>query len=169
MKLLSGLLFIVLFLFSCKKGENDSFLSLKSRDARIKGTWILKESTFEEQEMDIFGAEIYKESFNGSTMTISDDGVEMNSYSFSETLEINKEGDYTLSNVEDGESNYVTGSWWWLNDTKKKTRISFDDDIDSYEIDRLTNKELVLIFEYTDSSPYGTERISVIKKYEKKK
>lgn len=169
MKSLSGLLFIVLFLFSCRKGENDPFLSLKSRDARIKGTWILKESTFEEQETDIFGTEIYKESFNGSTMTISNDGVEMNSYSFSETLEINKEGDYTLSSVEDGETYYVSGSWWWLNDSKKKTRISFDDDIESYEIDRLTNNELVLIFDYTYSSPYGTEKISVTKKYEKKK
>jgi len=39
LKLLFGFVFLSILIVSCKKGENDPFLSFKSRTARLKGTW----------------------------------------------------------------------------------------------------------------------------------
>lgn len=173
MKKLSFLFLFVLIFSACKKGENDPFLSLKSRDARLKGTWVLKESTHTEQDNNNLSSSTYSESYNGSLMTVSETGFPTVSVSYSSEITINKDGSYKKTMVVDGDTYNNEGSWWWLTDNKKKTRLSMDDDYNSYEIDRLTNKELVLKYEISEKESYSDGSFSdytvtVSKTYEKK-
>ena len=46
MKNLLLILALVAAFTSCKKGENDPFLSLKSRKGRLAGDWIVKSATY---------------------------------------------------------------------------------------------------------------------------
>jgi len=43
-------------LLSCKKGENDPFLSLKSRAARLDGEWILESIDSKREEVNTNGS-----------------------------------------------------------------------------------------------------------------
>lgn len=167
-------LFIFIFIASaCKKGENDPFLSLKSRDARLKGTWVLKESTYEEIDNNELTNYKYTETFNGSVMTVSETGFSNYSISYSSEILINKDGSFKKTVVADGDSYVNDGSWWWLTDNKKKTRVAFDDDVDSFEIDRLTNKEMVLKYNSTEKDTYSggsydEMAVTITRTYEKK-
>lgn len=173
MKKLSFLFLFVLIFSACKKGENDPFLSLKSRDARLQGTWVLKESTHTEQDNNNITSNTYSETYNGSLMTVVETGYPTFSVSYSSEIIINKGGSYKNITVASGDTYTTEGSWWWLTDNKKKTRLSMDDDYNSYEIDRLTNKELVLKYDIvekesnSDGSFYD-HTVTVSKTYEKK-
>jgi hypothetical protein len=68
-------------------------------------------------------------------------------YEYSEEMTIEKDGTFTLSMVNDGDKEEYTGNWWWLSDKKNKTRIALGDDYESFEIDQLKNKELILTSE----------------------
>lgn len=173
MKKLSFLFLFVLIFSACKKGENDPFLSLKSRDARLKGTWVLKESTHTEQNSNNLTSSTYSETYNGSLMTVVETGYPTFSVSYSSEITIDKDGSYSRTNFVDGDTYTNEGSWWWLTDTKKKTRLSMDDDIDSFEIDRLTNKELVLKYDSSDKETdsdgsFSNRTLTITKTYEKK-
>ena len=139
------------FLAACKKGENDPFLSLRTRNARITGTWKLtKQQT---TQTDVFGGvtSTYTSSFDGTNLTTTDPGGS-SSMTYSHTIEITKDGKYTMTRVEDGTTYQNQGNWWWLNSKKKKVRIAFDDDWGSFYIDRLKNKELVLTIDESNST-----------------
>lgn len=115
----------------CKKGEDDPFLSLRSRKARVAGEWKL--SKLEGKSSDTFSGVTTSctESFDGSnytqtcgsgspdiatgtwTFTFERDGT------FKEHLEITEDGD---KNVEDYE-----GTWTFLcgiGDKKNKEQIA---------------------------------------------
>lgn len=97
----------------CKKGENDPFLSLKSRRARISGEWKLKE-----------GVVTYQSNFGGSptnvTTTYTETTITTNGASvpYSETLTIGEDGTYTLSVTEDGVNVTVSGVWFFVGKIK---------------------------------------------------
>ena len=157
----------------CKKGENDPALSLKSRNARITGTWKLTAKTTESTDTYTMGGtttiERSSSTYDGNMETTTDvdsDGTTTtNTEFYTREVTINKDGSYsTISNSTStyvdpftGETTTSTsssssdGSWWWLNDTKNKTRIAFDDDAYSFEIDQLKNKEMILVYEDNDS------------------
>jgi hypothetical protein len=175
------LLTTVVTLQGCKKGENDPFISLKSRDARITGEWELTkmESTnysYNKSNDSQAYAETRTRTFDGIQMTYStkinfDDPEYVDidttyTHSYSRVMVIDKNGNYKGTFSEDGGTTELTGNWWWLNDNKKKTRISLDDYWDSYEIDRLKNKELILKQEFTyngtDSSGVKDEASNAI-------
>jgi hypothetical protein len=139
------------FLAACKKGENDPFLSLKSRNARITGTWNLKTETTTQTNAFSGTTEVYSTSYDGTNMTVTDPGGSM-SYSYSQTIEINKDGTYKMTRVQDGTTYENQGNWWWVNSKKKKVRIAFDDDWGSFYIDRLKNKEMVLKIDESSST-----------------
>ncbi len=167
------ILSVVTILFACKKGENDPFLSLRSRDARITGKWELKEANWQEQDNDEVSNYTYAENVSNGTITYSETGSPSESFSYTMTLEIKKEGTYEMISIEDGVTSRTEGDWWWLSDTKKKTRLSLDDDWDSYEVDRLTNKELVLkvkkVRYFSGSGWYNEMKYDVTLTFEKKK
>lgn len=173
MKKLSFLFLFVLIFSACKKGENDPFLSLKSRDARIQGTWVLKESSHTEQNSNNISSSSYSETYNGSLITVAETGYPTYSVSYTSEIKIEKGGNYMNTTVINGDTYTTEGSWWWLTDNKKKTRLSMDDDYNSYEIDRLTNKELVLKYDISEKESnadgtFSTSTVTVSKTYEKK-
>lgn len=140
-----------MFLAACKKGENDPFLSLRSRNARITGTWKLTSQETSDTFVvgDITNAN--STSYDGTTLNTTEAGV-TNSVNYSQTIEINKDGTYKMIIVEDGISYENQGNWWWLSSKKRKVRIAFDDDWGSFYIDRLKNKEMVLKIDESNST-----------------
>jgi hypothetical protein len=139
------------FLAACKKGENDPFLSLKTRNARITGTWKLTSQETSETYTSDGETDVYSTSYNGTTLNTTESGV-TNSVPYSQTIEINNDGTYKMTIIEDGVTNERQGNWWWLNSKKKKVRIAFDDDWGSFYIDQLKNKELVLTIDESNST-----------------
>lgn len=147
-------------LTSCKKGEDDPFLSLRTRDARIRGEWILKEKTLTKSN----GTE---ETFDGTTYTIKQDGIVTDQYSYRYTLTIEKGGTTKLYKKIDTQEYNSEDYWSWANTNKKKTVLIFSNG--TYVVKRLTNKELVL--ERNVSSEYSGvvyDNYSINMKFEKK-
>jgi hypothetical protein len=169
-KLALLLLTAVVTLQGCKKGENDPFLSLRSRDARITGEWeLMKMETSIRikytSESSSASEIIETTSFNGTHLTFTGkvyhmsgpvDTTYTNSYNY--VLVIEKDGNLTTTTIEKGNTSEYSGNWWWLNGKKKKTRIAFKDDANSFEIDQLKNNELILKKELTsyETNTYET-------------
>jgi hypothetical protein len=142
------LTFIVLgAISSCKKGENDPFISIRSRDARITGKWkvVNLESNYNS------GGEIYSSILNGSILTQIDNGSS-SSYSYSANWEINSDGTLNTTYAIDGSLSTDSETWYWLDDSQKKSKIMTSEDDVVYVVDRLTNKELVLKYELSGSN-----------------
>lgn len=144
---------IIISIGSCKKGENDPFLSLKSRDARICGTWVLKSSeatttySYKIGTNTVSGSNSSK--FDGSLLTKVWSGGST-SISYSEEISINKDGTYQHIIISDGNKQEYKGYWNWMNDKKNKTSIFFDY-LGSFRIDQLKNKEMILVTHYIDN------------------
>jgi hypothetical protein len=150
-------LFVVLaaafVLPSCKKGENDPFLSLHSRKARVVGEWKLTSGLI---------------ILNGDTTTYP-------LANYSETMEFKGDHTYKITVVLGSNTSVESGSWTFSSkvkdiDLKKKEAIilyttsstsglSTSTYSGSYalnspkvlQIDRLANKEMVVILDGTQS------------------
>lgn len=155
----------------CKKGENDPFLSLKSRKARISGEWKLSEGTLVNTSTDNGFTESEITTYNGTSVSYDGD-----IYAYTETLTIDKEGTFEVKIVEDGEAYTVRGNWFFSGkskdaDLKKKEAIIFSETeyisasgISKYTglygdqillIDQLKNKEIIFKGEVTYQSSDG--------------
>lgn len=183
MKKLKKLLFIVaiigFILPSCKKGENDPFLSLRSRKARITGEWNLTS-----------GTKYFTE--NDSSNTVNYDGI--NAYSLVDTFPytlkwtIEKGGTFVISAHNSGVVYTYKGLWSFGHrikeiDLKNKESIIFrytyfnviynggtgnytetysgyDCPVDEFRIDQLKNKELIVITEGSTQLPDFTQSSS---------
>lgn len=159
---LAVILFLGLTVFdSCKKGENDPAISLRSRDARITGEWKLVELDATSSYVSTtvgFGAGsssfIETTKFDGTTLThTSPSGSQTSTFSLTITME--KDGSYVDKSTQDGDSYEETGRWNWLSDAKNKTRVSIDG-IGTYVVDQLKNSEMVLI-DNTESTDVETD------------
>lgn len=170
--LLGGL--IITTIMSCKKGENDPFISVRSRDARITGTWKLTSMESTEIETQSDGSTSTTETstttydgtyinysgeyFNPNTFAMDDTTY---SYTYTHEMNIEKDGTYSVSVLEDGDNEVYTSNWNWMDSKKKKTSIYLDSD-GVFTVDRLTNKELVITYNTTsketsaDQSSYET-------------
>ena len=167
---------------SCKKGENDPFLSLRSRKARLAGEWKLTSSE-SKSEQTYMGAtttttrtydgttETTSQTFGGSTTTTTSD--------YTINLTIEKDGTYTqvYTDTEDGETTTTKGTWIFLkrskeNELKNKEAILLtqtstteggetttmtDLSGDVIEIDQLKNKEMIWKTHYSYSDDSGSE------------
>ena len=159
------LVFLTLSFNSCKKGENDPFLSLKSRDSRITGTWELTNLTASQVDFsNAFGNytntttnTFINDTLTRHILTTHESGVlldSIDSFYYTLSIELDKSDNsiitenYLFSNLV----NSYTGTWSWLNGTKNKSKLHLDNTNIQYfkntnfEIDRLTNKELILKF-----------------------
>lgn len=149
----------VLSLQSCKKGDNDPFLSLKSRDARITGTWELSTEysqsrqgyTYDGVTTESINSTNYE---NGMSIYVSDSYTDTSIYTM--TMNINKDGSALYTYTGEEEEDSQSGTWFWSNNTKKKTGIVINGD--DYLIDRLAKDELVLKEDYEsqNSNPDGS-------------
>jgi hypothetical protein len=110
---------------SCKKGENDPSLSLKSRKARLTGEWKLSTAeirAYSDGELE------YSASYNGTFFSDSDGDVT----NFFLEYTFDKSGTYTNVYNEDGETRTRSGNWAFLGkssdaDLKKKEALLFDE------------------------------------------
>jgi hypothetical protein len=145
---------VLLSIVGCKKGEDDPFLSLRSRDKRIVHDWKLVEEEYKEVDTNpIFNSYLHYKVSDGKYTRYQEDGDVDYTYAYSFTLKIKKDGNYELlriiSDGEDEDRIAMNSRWYWSNSSKKKTGISlFGFSYINYEtpfvIKRLTNKELVL-------------------------
>lgn len=167
MKTVKSLVLTVLIgasIVACKKGDNDPFLSLRSRDARVAGEWKLdswssKEiSTFQfETEYDTISYE--SNDFDGANLRYflidSVDTLDLPN-SFSLDLVMDKDGTFTRTTEIEYDTYLEEGNWTWTNDGKNKTGIAFDDQDGAYDVLELRNKKMVLTKSsqemYTDSA-----------------
>ncbi len=111
---------------SCKKGENDPFVSLKSRKARVVGEWTVNSSeltrTWQESNQQGGGTETYKYDGTTETVYIQNNGSsisETNKYTLDYTFE--KDGSYKQvhTNTEDNSVTTITGNWSFLGKSKE--------------------------------------------------
>ncbi|MCH8331410.1 MAG: hypothetical protein IH946_08525 [Bacteroidetes bacterium] len=98
--------FIVVFNFSsCKKGEDDPFISWKSRNARIAGTWVFTNGVGtmsqtlvgyinEDNDIDSVGSLAFDGSIQTTTWTVNDDPPEIENIERSTSITFNKDGSY---------------------------------------------------------------------------
>lgn len=101
---------------SCKKGENDPFLSLSSRKARLTGEWTVSSSYSKSTYTSGGTTSTNINDFNGSTNTntytsggFSNTSIENKTIEFT----INRDGSFTkvTTNTTDEEKTEETGVW----------------------------------------------------------
>jgi hypothetical protein len=111
---------------SCKKGEDDPFLSLRSRKARLAGEWTL--TKMEGKETDSSGgiSTVITKNFTGSALTtvtaVTVMGTTVSSSDttvFSRTYTFEKNGTYSrIGTGEDGITS-IEGTWIFAGKSKK--------------------------------------------------
>jgi hypothetical protein len=173
------LLAFILNMSSCKKGENDPFISLQSRKARINGNWKLKEGTsrsyYEYKDGTRMETETYIESFtssafekevySGSSLVYQSQGT------YSSKIEFKKDGSFTWKILEDGFAYSRSGSWNFnsgVGEAKSKellvltvlerdqTKITTNQITEIFKIKELRSNKLVLtnLVEESDGTDY---------------
>ena len=169
---------------SCKKGENDPFLSLKSRTSRITGEWKLTEGTY--TSTSTFSGSTFNYTSIYTETTCTSNG---NTTPYSETLTIEKDGTYVVDFIDDGDYYSVSGNWFFAGkikdlDLKNKEAIvlapqqySEPGYVETYNglyggevliIDQLKNKEIIFKGEYSYNDNSGfSDRSTYDRTFEK--
>ncbi len=137
--LLFSLFIITLCLSSCKKGDNDPFLSLQSRKARLIGEWKVTNEVITASETYIDSNLSINSIYDGSkkmnyiiTQTSSNNKSSKDSTYYSQTLSLKKDGTYEQSIIYlNGVNLKITeGAWEFLGKS---------------EINKLKNKEAIYL------------------------
>jgi hypothetical protein len=142
------MVFSGVFFTGCKKGEEDPFLSLKSRDSRVTAKWKL--TKIEGSSTNSFAGSSFTTttSYNGTIYTITSSSGDVFSYSYALEMEILKGGDMTSTETEDGTVSTLKDIWFWTNNTSDKTGLylgAVDEGI--FNVEGLSSKELILKIE----------------------
>lgn len=135
-----------IFFNSCNKYDEGPAFSLLSATKRITGTWELKETTVNgdvldiNQMLNIFG-EMEMDTISGVEFDLSQ--ITVNSVKM--TLEKSGTGNFAVSVSYMGfPFNQNEDIIWSFDDKKENISITVMDDVQDFEIIRLTNKELWL-------------------------
>lgn len=167
-----------------KKGDDDPFISLQTRKARICGEWKLVSGEISFKYSDT--TEIF--TYAGSKMKYKLNGVFVGDYTFHETMIINKKGSYGITRGSSDLYSYE-GYWYFGNkneklEIKNKETVIFArknltsptqtynwnglNAVNTYYIERLSERTLVIKMDY-DYYASDTEKkeISEYWKYEK--
>lgn len=126
---LLALIATVLILPACKKGADDPFLSLRSRDGRMEGNWTL--SAVSGTHIDYATTNTTTtDTYNGSVYTSTTTGSSPESATGTYTMVISKHGVVTWSSsiAQSGSSDVQTGTgeWYWSNSDKNKEFFYID-------------------------------------------
>ena len=168
---------------SCKKGEEDPAISLRSRTARLKGKWELVSG------LDTYTGSSYSYtvSYNGSTATYSEDGI-TDTEVYRETLEFKKDNEFSGEIVSGSEMLRYDGYWTFAgayDDYSKKEIVvirikSYRDSEDSetysgdempvvtLRLKRLANKEMIVETKGQSTSGSNVSSYNSLKTYNKK-
>jgi len=181
LKLVMAFFALVIAFSGCKKGEDDPFLSLRSRTARLAGEWKLSSADLSVTS----GSSTYHYVYNGSILTITNTysgHSSTDTYSYTESFTIDKDGTYSKSYTEDGETSSENGVWIWVEDNKElelankeafivsRTSETSDGSTVTYSgatlqpdamnvIKKLANKEMVIVFDETQVDGGSTSTV----------
>ena len=171
---------------SCKKGEDDPFLSFKSRDARLRGEWKLVKMTGTYTdglvEPGVSDLNVYTVDYDGTTVTRTENDSVTGSATWSVNYTFEKKGIFKSVSLLDGAKEEYTDYWSWGNTDKKKTRLIIDEEDhfdfelpdyysvneESYSIKRLSGKDLVLVQSESYTNGPDTFTADVEMTFEKK-
>lgn len=113
MKKFFAILMVVVFaipmLNSCKKGENDPAISLKSRSGRLKGVWTLTSGT----ETSTSGTTTYTATYTGSLVTYTYTGGS-SSVAHTESIEFVKDNTFKSTTMDDTDLETCEGFWAFM-------------------------------------------------------
>lgn len=141
---------IAISFYSCKKGENDPFLSLRSRTNRLVGEWKV---TMEEESRTIIssiGKSTYQMNFDGAIKNIiatnESEGTTSNfSFEYTQTYTFKKDGTFLIKTSYPLYDKISEGTWNFLK--KNKT-------------EKTKNKECIYLivskYSYTGTQPTGS-------------
>jgi len=154
-------MFLAVFMLfnSCKKYEEGPLLSLRSKNARLTGEWVLKEYKY----IRTTNEGSTTRTLNGSVMTYSgkvynyyyNEYVDTTyTYTYSLNFTVEKDGTYKWVEIEEGEADDLTSYWSWLDGKSGKEQILLYEN-GLFIIKRLTNKELIFEENYYNSYTYN--------------
>ncbi len=161
----------------CKKGENDPFLTLHTRDARLTQEWNLVSFNGTSVET-IDGAETNIEyTYDGTNLYTTINGVTTSAaYTFTMDIKSNGEvfSDEKYNEIVGGDpisQSSKTSFWYWGDDDKNKTAVYLDltglfNGILVYDIPRLAYNDMTLDVAYSDNYTTGTSASSLNVSYE---
>jgi len=144
----------------CKKGENDPFISFKSRDARLAGDWTLSGSESESISTTVSGGQTVVNttttSYSGGVATTKSGNNPATTSKYNLKMKIEKNGQITVTMENFDSKGAATGTseqkglWTWGSTSKKKSCIHIDIDAPLsamiggvWMIDQLKNKEII--------------------------
>jgi len=181
--IISTIILLFSFLNSCKKGEDDPFLSLLTRTQRLTGTWTLKSADYSKTEKigNWYIAKyhyIYDGSKYSKETSYNDTIINTETYTYTEKIEFKKNGIYFKNYSNNGDNFTEEGMWTWIKknkDSELKDKeailITITKEIDAYGTEsysgvsnypddmmvfkKLTNKEFVIHFDYSHSNEDG--------------
>lgn len=156
------------FIFSgCKKGEEDPFFTIHSRDARMSQPWVLKGINGSIVVTTGDSTVNTEYTYDGTNLYVTT-GAHTDSYAYTYKMNIMDDGQVfsqeTSTELIEGAneaSSSNTGYWYWGNDVKNKTSVNLDltgifADYLNYDIPRLAWNDMTLSIlasdNYTDPS-----------------
>ena len=123
--LAAGALVLTANLSSCKKGENDPFLSLKSRKARVTGEWTVTkmEGTYsnvnsENPLLNSSGTSTYDGTTATGTYTFAGNTTAEDPQTYTQTFTFEKDGTFSMIYAVGTSSYTVEGNWIFLGKNK---------------------------------------------------
>jgi len=163
---------VTLIFSGCKKGENDPFLTLKTRNARLAQTWDLSSEDYTEtQKGTSFGSDytsttVY--SYDGTSETQkatitsgSSSTTSTTTKTYSEEITFDKDGTYEINGVYDGDAFSEKGNWMWVNANKDQeiknkeaiilTTTSSSDSDNTYS-GKSTSPNMIMVFDKLSST-----------------
>ncbi len=140
---------------ACKKGENDPF-SLRSRKARLTGVWELKSADYKITYVENGNTDVTTYSYDGTTMTRTTDG-DGTAYTYSETIEIKKDGTFSSDILNEGRY-FNTDTYEWETGMQKEMMSGVWYFLEGNKELGVKNKEKVqfLIEKYKKIAPDGS-------------
>jgi len=167
MKKLNNYAILVLFVLSLtsivgcsKKGEDDPFLSFKSRDARLAGEWALTSVDASTKSTSVYKGTTTETSsettYSGKEQTTTRSKGDPITTKYTLSLVIEKNGTITYTyegfNTKDVSTGISTiqGSWNWETTGKRKSAINIDITgpsafplMGTWDVSQLKNKEII--------------------------
>lgn len=161
----------------CKKGEEDPFMSLRSRKARLTGEWNV---TSQEEKYYENGVLLGSQTLSNGIMTDSDG----DSRAYSSTVTFEKDNTYEMVTVDDGDTDTDKGNWAFLGkskeaDVKKKEYLYLDNTSYSttgysstysnfqsgngmsYQLVKLSNKEIIMHYDVSTSDGTNSDKFEM--------
>ncbi len=166
---------------SCRKGEDDPFLSLQSRTKRLSGSWKLSGVDFILKENSSSNHSTSHMIYNNGVIIITDsddNSADIDSIKYTQYLNIDKNGTFNQRYYSDTDTSDIEGNWTWLGKNKElglKNKEAFiltvtkkingtDTEVytgkyiipeNIYVLKKLSSEEIVITIDYSKTNKNG--------------